>query len=223
MWWADTGWLRARHSELLDEVESARSRALRRAADRARFVVGCALLRRVLGARLGMEPSRVPLDRTCPECGEPHGRPRLRRPIHISVSHAGTRVAVAVGPLPVGVDVERVDPALDLGPLAAAALTDGERAALGRLPPGDRAGGFLALWTRKEAVLKATGDGLNVDPRRVAVSDPAAAPRLLSFAGRPDLDATLVDLDPGPGYVATLAILGAWPVRQHDAGPLLRP
>jgi len=81
---------------------------------------------------------------------------------------------------------------------------------------------FITYWTRKEAVVKATGDGLAVPLREVLVSAPDAAPRLLAYPAR-TLTAVLRDLAPRPGYAAALAVLAAEPVavRERDAAPLL--
>lgn len=205
VWWARASDARAAQLALLDPVERGRRERYRRAEDRDRFTVGVALSRTVLGARLGIAPARVGLDRTCPTCGEPHGRPVVAGDgaPRISVSHSGDRVALAVcAGAEVGVDVERVGER-DL----AIALTASERAALAGRPAAD----LIALWTRKEALLKATGDGLNVEPSTVEIADP---PALAAFPARPELVGAvqLVDLDPGEGYRAALAVLSAAPV-----------
>lgn len=83
-------------------------------------------------------------------------------------------------------------------------------------------------WTRKEAVLKATGDGLTVAPDRVHVSDPSRPAALLGWdhptgpgpapgpgAAPPPL--ALHDLAPGPGYVACLAVFSTRPVEVQEA------
>jgi 4'-phosphopantetheinyl transferase len=228
VWWVRPEDVRSRHAQLLDAAESGRLRSMRRREDRRRFVAGCAVLRLVLSARLGVAPRSVPLDRTCPVCGARHGRPRLPsgRP-HLSVSHSGALVSVALAECaPVGVDVERVDPALNVKELAARVLAEPEITHLSPLPADELPAAFFTYWTRKEAVLKATGDGLAVEPSSVHVSAPGHPPRLVSFAGRPQLarEASMTDLSPGKGYVSTVCVLhtAPGPIRQFDAGPLLR-
>jgi hypothetical protein len=112
-----------------------------------------------------------------------------------------------VASVPVGIDVEdlaqaRVDEALAAQVLPAA---DVERWLA--LPPERRAAALLRAWTRGEAVVKALGVGLEVDPRDL-----------------PPDTARLVDLDPGAGYVGSLAVLGtvAPSVTEHDGTALLR-
>lgn len=229
VWWARRTPPPARLLGLLDGVERDRAAAYRRAEDRERFVLGVAVTRGVLGAYLAIPAADVVLDRTCPDCGRPHGKVRLAvegERVELSVSHSGDLVVVAFHrSAAVGVDVERVDPALDHSELYADVLADGEVAQLGELDPAARPRAFMTYWTRKEAVVKATGEGLSA-PSQVVVSAPGDDPRLLS---RPDrarqVTATrLHDLDPGPGYVAALAVLGDDPpVVQLDAGPWLEP
>ena len=168
---------------LLVGVEQERADAYLRDADRARFVTGVALSRTVLGERTGSAPRDVPLDRTCKDCGRPHGPPRLPGGPLFSISHSGERVVLAVADVPVGVDVEKRDRRLDPTRLAKRMLLPEERAAIAT--PDD----FLRTWTRKEALVKATGEGVFVLPR----ADPPGA----AFA----------DLDVGEGYVAAVAVL----------------
>lgn len=233
VWWARVGSGQTgdngRWDGLLDHVERARAEAYHREMDRRRFVVGVGLSRLVLAGQLGLAPARVPLDRRCEQCGAPHGRPRLPgAEIGLSVSHSEEWVAVAFvrGAL-VGVDVESVRPALRLEHLVGSALAPAERDQLATCPDGDQPGAFLTYWTRKEAVVKATGDGLSVQLPGVVVSPPGADPVLLSYEGRTDLTSktTLADLHPGTGYRAALAVIGEAPtsITQLAAEAVLAP
>jgi 4'-phosphopantetheinyl transferase len=182
VWWAAPS---PDGEDLLVGVEVERARAYLRDADRERFVTGVALSRTVLAERLGVAPRDVPLDRTCADCGEPHGPPRLpdAAGLHLSIAHSGARVALAVAEVPVGIDVEKVDRKLDPARLGGRVLTPDEQASV------HDSAGFLRLWTRKEALVKATGEGVSVLPR----ADPP--------------EAAFADLDAGPGYVAAVAVL----------------
>ena len=97
----------------------------------------------------------APRTATCRTCGGPHGRPVLLDGSgrHVSVSHAAGLVAVAVSSAgPVGVDVEHPD-ATGFDGFAALALAPGEQA--------DDLAARARLWTAKEAVRKASGEGLD--------------------------------------------------------------
>ncbi|MGH8879407.1 MAG: 4'-phosphopantetheinyl transferase family protein [Stackebrandtia sp.] len=210
VYWAAPADARPRHRDLFTDDELERADAYRRPVDRDRFIVGCALSRIALGELLRLPPAAVPLLRDCADCGRPHGRPRLGdEAAHLSVSHSGDHVVVAVTRAgPVGVDVEKhAESPLDV---ATTVLAPGELADWRRGP--ERVRGFFGYWTRKEAVLKATGDGLRARMTGVRVSAPGAPARLLSFDDRPGLRLWLADLEAGPEHSAALAVATDGPV-----------
>jgi 4'-phosphopantetheinyl transferase len=230
VWWARRQDASPRLSGLLDRAERERWAAYRRDADRERFLVGCALAKTVIAARTRQRPAEVIFDRTCRRCGQSHGKPAVTRgDLEFSVAHSGDLVAVAVAAAPVGVDVEQLegrprelgggDPAT----LARVALATEERAALAAVPAPDRARAFLVAWTRKEAVTKAKGDGLRVPFSKVVVAADAGLIRLTAWPYPQDpRSVSLHDLDPEPGYVAALAVLGRCDtVRARDGSALL--
>lgn len=223
VWWARPADARDAHRGLFDAIERERWAALHRRVDRDRFTVGVALVRRVVAGHVGADPAALRVDRTCPECGRPHGKPRVEgADLAISVSHAGDRVAVACARLPhVGVDVEETRSTVAADELASRVLAPSEAGG---------AAGFFAYWTRKEAVLKATGDGLRVPMTEVVVSAPGEPPAVLGFGPRPELvhRFAMAALHPGDGYAAALAVLrpdgrplpDGW-VTEHDGSVLL--
>jgi 4'-phosphopantetheinyl transferase len=197
-------WLLPRPAELpplswLDDAERSRAAALPpgRAAE---FVAGRRLLRAVLGERLGVPPANVPLVARCARCGGPHGQVRVGRtepgdgppPCHVSVSRSGPWIAVATAELAVGVDVESVA-AVAAAPLADVALSAAERERHSLLPTGERAADLARTWARKEAVLKALGTGLDLDPSSFTLTCLATT---VPMAGGTSLVA-VADLDAG--------------------------
>jgi 4'-phosphopantetheinyl transferase len=209
--------LRPGHDGLLTETEARRADRFRFAADRNRFVLATALLRLAVAERTGSEAAAVRLDRSCDLCGEQHGRPRLPGTgLHASISHSGDVVAVALtGCGPVGVDVEEIGPR-DYEPLIPRVCGPEEQPHVGS------AGDFYAYWTRKEAVLKATGSGLRMPMTKLTVTPPGSAPALLALDGDPP-PCQLTDVTVGPGYAAAIAVLTAAevPIRAADSAALL--
>lgn len=224
VWWADPKDAAPWMHDLLDDVERHRRDRLSRPPDQARFVVGCALLKRAAAAQLAVDARDVTLVRVCPDCDQPHGKPTVPGSgLELSLAHSGSRVAVAIARgTPVGVDVEQDQRSIDPETLIDTVLTAREAAALAALPADRHRTGFLTYWTRKEAVLKATGDGLRVPLRHVEVTGPLEPPRVLAFAGRAEQPIALVGLDAGRDHIASLAVLGAEPshVLQLDARSL---
>ncbi|MCX5169129.1 4'-phosphopantetheinyl transferase family protein [Streptomyces antibioticus] len=221
VWWAGSNAAHEGLLPLLDPVERGRHEATVRPADRARFLVGCALSRLVLGELLGLPPARVPLRRVCPRCGGPHGKPRLDTPgsagpYDFSVTHSGEIIGVAVcRGAEVGLDVEEADGPVDVALAARTALAAPELAALNALPPADRKAAFLRTWTRKEAVLKALGVGLALPLRDLRLSPPDTRPTVLSWPDglpSPPPATTITDLvaeTPATGpHPAAVAVIG---------------
>ena len=211
VWWASTAWTRPWHADVLSDDERARRTRLWDEGHRAQYTVAAALLRLVAAPLTERAATHVVVDRSCPSCGRHHGRPRLTGTgLHVSISHSGATVAVAVSSAgAVGVDVQRVDDeAVDeLSPLVLAESEAGHVAV---------ARDFFTYWTRKEALVKATGDGVTVPLREVVVTPPGAPPRLLGYPRQGELAAQLRDLSPDPRYVGALAVLSPWPVVVHE-------
>ena len=235
VWWGRRQDASPRLAALLNDTERERWTAYRREEDRQRFIVGCTLTKTALASyQPGCHPADVRLDRTCAQCGKPHGKPRVADGdlelggLELSVSHSGDRIAVAVArATPVGVDVEDASPTArrrglvandQSGPagddqrgLERYVLSEAELAAIDREQPDPdtRRRYFLVTWTRKEAVTKATGDGLRGSYRQVVLSSPATPPSVLAWPyPEPPDSVSLFDLHADEGYVAALAVIG---------------
>jgi 4'-phosphopantetheinyl transferase len=141
---------------------------------------------------------------------------------NLSHSHGLAVYAVARG-RDVGVDVERIRPGREHDLLAARFFSPQEAAALRAMPDRLRLRAFYACWTRKEAFMKARGEGFALSLRRFSVSvDPDGAPVVDDVEGAPEepLRWTLCDLEPGPGYAGALAVEGrSWRLRSWRLGP----
>jgi len=198
---------------LLAQDEEARMRRYRRPADARRFAGARAALRLVLGAYLGRLPSDLTFDTTCRFCGGSHGKPRVQcGELEFSASRSGAVAVIAVSPSAVGVDVESVPVAANADELSQAVLSSAEQATVRRLPGDRRRDAVVECWVRKEAVLKAAGRGLAVDPRTlsVTVDDSAGTPRITATpSAHPELGGwMLADLGASlpTGYMGALAL-----------------
>ncbi len=199
--------------DLLDGHEQERLHRLRGPADQARYLAAHALTRRVLGRWMDQRPASIVFDRTC-TCGQPHGKPRTTDGPAFSLTHASTVVGVAVHDRPVGLDVERVRPLADLPSIARFACSTAETVA-------DSAE-FFRLWTRKEALLKATGAGLASPMTAITLGRNGVC----SWTGpdAPEEQVWLTDLAPSADHPAAAAGFGPLPqVDEEDGDALLRP
>lgn len=211
--------------ETLSAEESARAALYRFARDRQRFLAGRALLRALLGRYLGVEPAEVRLRQG------PRGKPALERQedpggLRFNLSHSdGLALYAVTRGREVGVDVERVRPDVEWERLAErfyspAEVTALKSLALSRHPEAPAlacARAFYSAWTRKEAYLKAKGEGLaaSLDSFTVSLA-PGEPPRLLDVEGDPGETSrwSLRELLPAPGFVGALAVEGSCAVLQ---------
>lgn len=166
---------------LLDDGERERAARKRQAAP---FVTGHALVRRVLGELLDRYPGSLAFERRCTTCGsERHGKPSVVDAAgwHFSLSYTpGVAVVAVTEGTEVGVDVEDLTDA-DFEGFAGATLAADEALGFEALEGHDLLVARARVWARKEAVLKATGHGLVVDPSEVLVSGPRESPALVDW------------------------------------------
>lgn len=189
-------------SDALDFGELQRARSLAKTT-RREFVATRAILRNLLGERLDVPAAEVML-RT-----SENGKLSVSGEVRFNVAHSkGLAVFAFTHNLEVGVDVELLRPLADLGGVGELTLAPSEAAELQSVPAGDRAAAFFACWTRKEAYLKASGNGLG-SPRDVAVTlRPGAPERLVSVQGVPAEPKRweLRSFEPRPRYVGAVAV-----------------
>jgi 4'-phosphopantetheinyl transferase len=205
----------------LSPDERDRAGAFVRERDRRHFTVGRGVLRAILSRYAGIPPKQVRF------CYGPHGKPALDEAhggqtlrFNLAHSHDLALYAVTRG-REIGVDLEWVGrPVPDAATIAEHYFSAAERARLRALPELLRHEAFYNCWTRKEAYLKARGEGLSLPLDQFDVSlapgEPAA---LLSSHGDPGevVRWTLWALIPGPGYVAALAVEGGdWQLECWD-------
>jgi 4'-phosphopantetheinyl transferase len=206
---------------LLDADERDRLARFRRPADRARYLAAHALARLVLaGDGTGAAAAALSFDRTC-RCGAAHGKPVLPGGPGFSLSHAGDLVGVAVRPDgPVGLDVEQVRAVADLAALAEHVHSPAERAR----DVGLEVEAFFRIWTRKEALVKSTGDGLSTPMSEITLAERGTIVERWTGPGAPAGPVWLRDLAPAPDHPAAVAGPGDHPpeVFEADGNAVLR-
>ena len=197
--------------QTLSPDELARAARFRFPKDRDHFIVARGVLRTILGRYLGLEPSRLRF------CYSPYGKPSLDREcggdslcFNLSHSH-GLALFAVTRDRELGVDIEYLRRDLADEGIAQRFFSPPEVAALSALPTGVRGVAFFNCWTRKEAYIKARGEGLSFPLDQFDVSlapgEPAA---LLRTEGDPQEASrwSLVALSPGADYVAALVVRG---------------
>jgi 4'-phosphopantetheinyl transferase len=172
---------------------------------RRSFTLSRGGLRILLAHYLGCPPTEIKL------IYGPKGKPALRDAFRIrfNASHSGQMALYAFTlDCELGVDVERIRKMDDSESIAARFFAPGEVSELLALKPDDRGLAFFRCWTRKEAYVKAIGDGLSIPLDRFQVTllpgDPARFIQIASEMGTAS-DWTLHHLELVPGYVGALA------------------
>ncbi len=147
--------------DLLDEAEQARALRYRVASVQRRFIVTRAALRRLLARLCESYPAALRFEYN--ERGKPHLRdcPTL----HFSLSHTAGLVLCATAARPLGVDVEAVRE-IAIEQIAPFVFTEAEQARM----EGAQREQFFILWVRKEAYLKALGEGFAASPHRITTT-----------------------------------------------------
>ena len=198
-----------RHWAMLSPDEVTRASRFRFERDRIRFVVAHAALRQILANYLGATPAQLTF-----VYGQ-HGKPALDYPwsrhgVRFNLSHShGLGLCAVTRAYEIGVDVERIRPLDNLEDLARRVFSARELDALRRIPESGRVVGFFNAWTRKEAFIKALGEGFSHPLRGFDVSlEPDLPARLERVDGDPALAArwTLAAVEVDGDHAAAVVV-----------------
>ena len=211
-----------RWKAVLSPDESARATRFRFQRDRQRYVASRALLRMILAGYLAVDPGSVRFIYSAKE------KPSLD-PMHagsniaFNVAHSGgvALLAFTLG-RDVGVDVEQIRDDFELEGIARRYFSPREQEQLAALPEVGKAEAFFRCWSRKEAYIKATGDGLSLPLSQFDVSLASGEMNGL-LATRPDAAEAgrwrLQEVPAGPGYIAAICVRGQdWKLNDWSAG-----
>jgi len=198
--------------------ERARAARLFFEEDRKRFIVRHGILRMILGYYLGVEARGLPF------CYGKNGKPRLAdtfRKGTVAFSMSSSKGLALYGftrNREIGVDVECVRDIPEMDKIIALIFSAREAQVYRALPEHLKKEAFFVCWTRKEAFVKASGDGLSGPLRRCELTvDPGErASRLLRINGdsRSACRWSIHDLKPASGFTAAIAAEGrSWRLR----------
>jgi 4'-phosphopantetheinyl transferase len=195
----------ARFHETLSDDERERAARFRFDIHRRRFIAARGLLRQALSEYLGTPAHEIRFSYGA------KGKPAVAgSPLQFNVSHSEEMAVYAFAwEMPLGIDLEHIRALSDLEAIAHRFFSPGEWAAIEAMRPEERIDAFFRCWTRKEAYIKATGDGLSYPLNKfdVSVTGPA---QMLSVEG--DLaEASLWsmhDIALPEGYFGALAFRG---------------
>jgi 4'-phosphopantetheinyl transferase len=201
----ESGVLR-RLGAMLAPEEKSRAAKFIFPSDRDHFIAARGVLRELLGAYLNCAPAAVDF------AYGPQGKPILgntssNRTLRFNLSHAGGLAvyAFALG-REVGADIEPIRPDFAGWDIAKRFFSSEEIAELESLPPVSRSEAFFLCWTRKEAYIKARGEGLQIPLDSFHVTLTPRGPVRLASADSSRW--TLRDFQPAEGYAGALVVEG---------------
>jgi len=196
---------------LLSKDEHQRASRFQFARDRKRYVAGRRLLRTLLSAYLKTDLAGVGFHYS------PNGKPSLGNGhsasgIRFNVSHSDKMIILAlVREREIGVDVERIHREIGIKEIAGRFFSQAEQAAFADVPEELKQEAFFRCWTRKEAFVKAKGDGLSLPLDQFDVSLLPGQPAQL-LGTRPDPEErhrwSMWELNLGADYAAALVVEG---------------
>lgn len=190
----------------LDESERTRASRFIFEGDRDHFIAARGILRDLLARYVGCSPGELRFAQG------PRGKPSLERtgstrPVSFNVSHSHGMAAYAFArDRELGIDIELIRQDFGGQEIAERYFSPSEVAELASLPPEARADAFFLAWTRKEAYIKAVGEGLAIPLKSFSVSlTPGKPPELRSEdAARWELDS----FEPAHDYAGALVAEG---------------
>lgn len=194
---------------ILSGDERERARRFRKISDGNRYLVARGLLRCLLGSYVSRAP--VGLHFTYGVFGKPSlSNQSSETTLNFSVSHSEDRVLFGFARgRRIGVDLERIRPDIDVIELAKRYFSPDEFQRLRQLPPSEQYDAFYSAWTRKEAYLKACGEGLSFGLERVEVSFLPSEPAIIQkIPGSFNVSEhwTLKHLSLAAGYLGAAAV-----------------
>ena len=197
-----------RFQAILSPAEQTRAERFRFSKDGINYVTRRGVRRLILARYLEQHPAKIAF------CQGRFGKPEIKAcglpsALHFNDSHSGDLAIYAVTQDgPIGVDVEHLRPVPNFEAIASRFFSPRETEMLRSLPAESRIEGFFACWTRKEAFLKATGEGIGEGLARVEVTlAPREEPQVLHLAGDFGTQTgwQLRSFSPSPGYLGAIA------------------
>ena len=181
---------------LLSKDEHERANRYLQQHNTQRFIVSRVALRFLLGKYLGMIPGKIVFSKGIDK--KPFVQNREAHDIHFNVSHSGDIVLIAISGSEVGIDVEYIDNDFLFADVLPVCFSEEEQEIVGESRPL-----FYQLWTRKEALRKATGKGIDDELAFVPCLDGIHSINAAHIGSSRDWNVSSFEI--GKDYVASIA------------------
>lgn len=199
------------HQSMLSPEENRRATKYHQQHDADRYIQNHIVLRRTLSEYLDIPPENVVFETN--QIGKPSLiNSQNPQRINFNISHSGNLLLIAITlQRQVGIDVELIKPLPDMDSMVELYFSQSENSSFSALPDKEKIRAFFSAWTRKEAILKLIGEGLQLPPDGVEVSlnpeDPLpwSSVRENAYSQK---NYQLFSFQPAEGYQAALAVEG---------------
>jgi 4'-phosphopantetheinyl transferase len=224
IWLAELDCPPSLHKEIAQSLsQEEKDRAIRfiDSHRRARFVVGRGFLRSLLGAYLSKRPHEIQF--LCGPQGKPYLEYSKNEKVRFNLSHSGKYALYAFASgVEVGVDIEEISAIDNLESISRRYFSPQENQVIRALPPQEQVNAFFDCWTRKEALIKACGDGFAIplDSFTVSLNPGESHPVIESGSAYfPQADWRILPLTPTQGYTGAVAVQGPHNLHQFILPP----
>lgn len=191
----------------LSPYEHARAQQFHFASDKRRYIIRVGILRDLISRYLAISPYRLRFQQGI------YGKPKLSDPfadaICFNMSHSSDVAIYGISRChEIGVDIEYIRDIPEMEQIFRHLFTEREIDVFCKLPESEKKKAFFNCWTRKEAFIKATGEGLSRSLDTFDVSFiPGERARLLSIDGQSEIGKwTLYETSPNQNAVAAVAV-----------------
>jgi 4'-phosphopantetheinyl transferase len=195
------------NTEVLSEDEQTRANRFHFEKDRKYFITARVILRKLLGAYLSVSPAQLQFTYAA------KGKPELiDNALQFNLSHSKNWAIYAISKtMPVGIDIEAIAENREIDNIAQRFFSPEEFLQIKNLQGKDKLRAFYNGWTRKEALLKGIGEGLQYSLAKVVVDLADNISQQTIFLTESSLKKSkwnLYSLTPIEGFAAALAVNG---------------
>jgi len=203
-------------AQTLSDSELQRAERFRFERDKNHFIAGRGALRTILSRYLNVAPNLVQF--SYGPCGKPEIAENFGSTLCFNLSHSqGLALYAVTRNRKIGVDIEQIRPVPNMQSIAERFFSKQENAAFQTVSADQKLAAFFNCWTRKEAYIKAIGDGLSFPLARFSVSLTPGEPAQLLNVEADSLRDSLASraaaarwylkaLIPAPNYLAAIAV-----------------
>jgi 4'-phosphopantetheinyl transferase len=149
---------------ILNSVEKEKASKFKQYVHKKYYILSHAILRLLLSKYINVAPELISIHE------DEYGKPFLKSyNIHFNISHSNTKLAIAIAKFDIGIDIEYINPNFDIHQISDIALSENEKLNINRLKGDFQKELFYSYWTKKEALLKGVGTGINIDLNKLEV------------------------------------------------------